>query len=164
MTNFAEFSVNCKMRYDFGDMIQVRYRHTDGENYDTWVSGEEVLQRLRSQAAEARLKGLSRLDWQQLQEAKERLPDDLKESAQQRLLDILANGMDDAIGGNVIGDNLADAVRNRDREDESSNNEKKRWVTYLQDEQFCAKLLELAWIQLEGSSPEMPEEEPDDWL
>ncbi len=45
MPDLADFSANCKMRHDYGDMIQVRYQHSDGENYDTWVSGDEVLSR-----------------------------------------------------------------------------------------------------------------------
>jgi len=40
------------MRHDFDDQIQVRYTHTDGESFDTWVSGEEVLGRINSVESE----------------------------------------------------------------------------------------------------------------
>ena len=43
------------MRHDFGDQIQVRYRHTDGEDYDTWVSGEEARQRLKTAEREKKI-------------------------------------------------------------------------------------------------------------
>lgn len=152
------------MRHDFGDQIQVRYRHTDGEDYDTWVSGEEVLGRIRSEAAEERLRGLVKLNWGQIQEIKDRLPDEAKEKTERWLLDILANGLEENLGSNLIGDSLADAVRGGKDKDASTDVAKERWINLLRDELFRAGVLELAWIQLEGSFPEdSPAEEPDDW-
>ena len=54
MTAFANFARRCRMRHDFADQFQVRYHHPNGEHYDTWVSGEEALSRLRSAGAEER--------------------------------------------------------------------------------------------------------------
>lgn len=153
------------MRHDFGDQIQVRYRHIDGEDYDTWVSGEEVLGRMRSEAAEERLRGIVKLNWGQIQQTKDRLPEEAKEKTERWLLDILANSLEDNLGGNLIGDSLADAVRGRKDEDASTDIAKEHWMNLLRDELFRAGVLELAWIQLEGSFPEDgPAEEPDDWI
>lgn len=152
------------MRHDFADQIQVRYRHSDGEAYDTWVSGEEVMRRLGSEAAERRLRGLSRLSWKEIQEAKERLPEEGKERLQDHVKDRLADGLEDVLGDNVIGESLAEAVRGGDEEEE----EETLWRARLRDEAFHEKVLELAWINLRGSFPEEDEggeaEEPDDWV
>lgn len=151
------------MRHDFGDQIQVRYRHTNGEDYDTWVSGSEVLGRMQSKAAEKRLRGFMKLNWQQIQEAKEQLPDEAKEKTKSWLLDNLANGFEDNLGGNLFGDSLADSIRGEN--DASTDLAKERWMNLLHDEDFRAGVLELAWIQLEGSFPEDSHtEEPDDWI
>lgn len=153
------------MRHDFGDQIRVRYRHTNGEDYDTWVSGSEVLGRMESRAAEKRLRGLLKLNWQQIQEAKERVPDEAEEKAKNWLLDILADGLEDNLGGNLIGDSLADSIRGENDLDASTELAKARWTNLLYDERFRAGVLELAWIQLEGSFPEDSHaEEPDDWI
>jgi hypothetical protein len=160
----TDFANRAKVRPDFGDMLQVRYRHTDGEEYDTWVSGEEVLQRLQSETAEERLRGLSRLDWQAIQAAKERLPDEGQKKLRRKLVDRFADEVEEAVGGNLIGDNLADAVRGRDSTADPYEAEREKWRTYLENEKFRAKVLELAWIQLEGSFPDEPPAEPDDWM
>ncbi|MGH2538755.1 MAG: hypothetical protein ACRDHL_15305 [Candidatus Promineifilaceae bacterium] len=162
MTEFAAFIANCKLRYDFADRFQVRYQHANGEAYDTWVSGEETLARLRSEAAEERLRGLAKLDRAQLEAARERLPELAKERLEDELRRRLGDVVEDNIGGNVIGDSLADAVRGRS---ESQPAEAERWRKLLQSETFRLQLLELAWIQLEGSIPdEAPPAEPGDWL
>ena len=164
MTSFAIFRDNSKMRHDFADQIQVRYRHVNGEEYDTWVSGDEVLQRLSSEASEEKLRRLSRLDWRELRNAKEQLPEQGKDKLEDTLVNRLADDVEDFIGGNVIGDNLADAVRGATREKRDSDDQKSRWVTLLGSEIFRMKVLELAWIQLEGSFPESNSRaEPDDW-
>lgn len=164
MTSFEQFCARTKMRHDFSDQIQVRYEHGDGEAYDTWVSGEEVMQRLRSEAAERRLRGLSRLDWQEIQEAKEKLPQEGKERLEEEARDRLADGVEDVLGNNVIGESLADAVRGRERgEDDDAT----LWRQRLQREAFQEKVLELAWINLRGSFPEEDEgafDEADDWI
>ena len=165
MTTFPQFCANCKMRHDYGDQIQVRYRPTTGEDYDTWVSGDEVLGRMRSGAAEKRLRVLMKLDWQQIQEAKDRLPDEAKEKTKNWLLEILADGLEENLGGNLIGDSLADSVRGEHDKAASKDLAKERWMNLLHDERFRAGVLELAWIQLEGSFPaDNHAEEPDDWI
>ena len=164
MTSFTNFRDNSKMRYDFADQIQVRYSHLNGEEYDTWVSGDEVLQRLSSEASEEKLRRLSRLDWRELRNAKEQLPEQGKDKLENTLVNRLADEVEDFIGGNVIGDNLADAVRGYRGEKRDSDDQKSRWVTLLGSEIFRMKVLELAWIQLEGSFPESDSPvEPDDW-
>lgn len=162
MTNFERFRAHTKMRHDFADQIQVRYQHSDGEAYDTWVSGEEVMQRLRSEAAERRLRGLSRLNWKEIQEAKETLPQEGKEQLEDQLKDRLADGLEEVLGNNVIGESLADALRGRDREQDE---DAALWRARLHDGVFREKVLELAWINLRGSFPEGNDaEEPDDWV
>ena len=164
MTSFTFFRDNSKMRHDFADQIQVRYRHVNGEEYDTWVSGDEVLQRLSSKASEEKLRRLSRLDWRELRNAKEQLPEQGKDKLEDTLISHLADEVEDFIGGNVIGDNLADAIRGESLEKRGSDDQKSRWVTLLGSELFRVKVLELAWIQLEGSFPESDfPVEPDDW-
>jgi len=165
MTDLADFSANCKMRHDYGDTIQVRYQHGDGESYDTWVSGDEVLSRLSSERAEKKLRGLRDLDWEKIQEAWEQWPEEAKDRAENSVLDILADNIQENIGGNIIGDTLSDAVRGKPTEHDSLESAKNRWLIFLQDENFRAKVLELAWIQLEGSFPNnQPPGEPNDWI
>ena len=162
MTSYAEFRRSCKMRYDFGDQIQVRYRHGDGEEYDTWVSGEEVLQRLKSDAAESRLKDPGRMEWRQLQELRERLPDDVRSKLESELQDRLADGLEEAIGDNLIVDNLANVIRGQ--EGGGDEDQRTQWSLLIEDHTFRDKVLAIAWIQLEGSFPDAGRaEEPNDW-
>lgn len=165
MTTFKEFAVKAKMRPDFGDMIQVRYVHSDGDDYDTWVSGEEVMQRLASETAEQRLRGISKLDWETIKEARERLPEEGKKKIRRNLIDRLSDEVRGAIGGTVVGDSFADAISGRDTTEDPDELERDTWRQRLTDDDFRAKVLELAWIQLEGSFPDedLPEE-PDDWM
>lgn len=158
---FEDFAPRCKIRHDFADQIQVRYYHPNGEHFDTWVSGEEVLSRLRSEAAEQRLEGLRRLDWQAIRQAGQELPEQARNTLYRRLRDYLGDQVDESLGSNRIGGSLADAVRGEtnDADDEKS------WRAFLADAAFRAVVLELAWIDLEGSLPELPAEpEPDDWV
>ena len=165
MTTFKEFAIKARMRPDFGDMIQVRYVHSDGDDYDTWVSGEEVLQRLASETAEQRLRGISKLDWAAIKEARERLPDEGKKKLRRKLIDRLSNEVKGAVGGNVIGDSFADAISGRDSSEDPYDLERDAWRQRLTDDDFRAKVLELAWIQLEGSFPDDDSlDEPDDWM
>lgn len=165
MTSFDGFIAACKMRYDFDDQFQVRYQHADGEFYDTWVSGEEVLTRLRSEAAEERIENLKNLDLDAIRELADELPDIGKQRAWLGLKDRLADTMEDSIGGNAIGDRLADALRGRDSDAETYDRERLSWLAYLDMELFRAKILELAWIQLEGSFPDDdPAGAHDDWV
>jgi hypothetical protein len=165
MPTFKDFTTKAKIRPDFGDMIQIRYVHTDGDDYDTWVSGEEVLQRLASETAEQRLQGISQLDWDAIEEAKDKLPEEGKKKLRRKLIDRLSDEVKGAIGGNVIGDSFADAISGRDSTEDPYEAEREKWRTHLKEPPFRAKVLELAWIQLEGSFPaDDNPEEPDDWM
>lgn len=162
MTSYAQFCRNCRMRHDFGDQIQVRYRYSNGEEYDTWVSGEEVLQRLRSEAAVSRMEELRRTDWQQIRELRERLQGEAHDKLKSELQDRLANGLEETLGANQIGQSLADAVRGR--KDGREADRETEWSLLIDDQAFRDKVLELAWIQLEGSFPaDGPAGGPDDW-
>ncbi len=164
MVNFSLFGERCKMRHDFDDQIQVRYRHGEGEEFDTWVSGLEALQRLRSEAAEERLKGLSQLAGDDLKLVLDSLPEITKGSARESLRDALADRLQNSFGGNIIGDALSDSARGRSTAPESANAKKQRWLALLKYEPFRQRVLHLAWIQLEGSFPKSePNAEPDDW-
>lgn len=163
MTTLDQFRARSKTRHDFQDQIQVRYRHNDGEEYDTWVSGQEVLARLKSDAAEQRLKAIGRLDWQEIRQTAEQLPQEAEQSLRDRLKNKLADTVEDALGGNPIGDELANKVRGRNPDQDPRDAEKQHWQTLLQDNTFRAKLLELAYIQLAGSFPEETNQ-PDDWI
>jgi hypothetical protein len=159
MRSYADFARRCRMRHDFADQFQVRYDHPGGESYDTWVSGEEVLSRLRSGAAETRLRHWGRLQPDDLGEAWEKGKREAKESLMNRLRDRFGDGVDALAGGNPLGDSLAENVRGRD--DEGGEN----WPSYLHDEAFRAVALELAWINLRGSFPDSgTPDEPDDWV
>jgi hypothetical protein len=165
MTTFKEFAIKAKMRPDYGDMIQVRYVHPNGDDYDTWISGEEVLQRLASETAEQRLRSISKLDWDTIREAKERLPEEGKKKLRRNIIDRFADEVKGAIGGNVIGDSFADAISGQDSSEDPYEAEREKWRIYLKEDPFRAKVLELAWIQLEGSFPEDDSPvEPDDWM
>lgn len=160
MTTYEQFINRCKMRYDFDDQIQVRYKHSDGETYDTWVSGEEALSRIKSIEAEERLKALKNLNLDVLRKLKNELPEKGKERAWTTLKDQMADIVGESIGGNLIGDNLEHVVRGYDIE-----KGQEYWLLLLKEPSFRVKVLELAWIQLEGSFPEDGStEELNDWI
>jgi hypothetical protein len=165
MTNFVQFSKRCKMRHDFDDQIQVRYQHLDGQDYDTWVSGEEALRRLGSSEAEEQLKSLNNLSRDDLRVVLRSLPERIRDIVQRRLRDELADTLETGIGGNLIGDALAGAARGQGTAGETAASEKERWLALLHYGPFRKIVLELAYIQLEGSFPEVESgQEPDDWL
>ncbi len=165
MTNYDQFSQRCKMRHDFGDQIQVRYQHSDGTHYDTWVSGTEALQRLESIAAEDQLRSLSRLDADDLRIIVDSLPDTIRKTVRRSLRDRLADRLESAIGGNPIGDAMSEAARGQSPAAGSSTSEADRWHALLRYEPFRQRVLELAWIALEGSFPDdETKTEPDDWV
>ena len=162
MTSFRQFQDRCKMRHDFDDQIQVRYIHPNGEQIDTWVSGEEALSRVRSSENEARLRALSQLDLDTLRKLKNELPEKGKKQLWESIMEQLADSVDDAIGDSIIGESLADAVRGYD-DDEGPDIQ--RWKLLLHDPDFKAMVLELAWIQLDGSLPEEDvSQKLDDWV
>jgi hypothetical protein len=142
------------MRYDFGDQFQVRYQHSNGEFFDTWVSGDEAIQRLSSEETEEQLKSLRRLDLAALRKALDKLPGRSREQAWRSLSDRVGDSVEDMIGGNIIGDGLADAVRGNNSDTSPKDLEMQRWLAILEDEVFRTKVLELAWIQLDGSFPD----------
>jgi len=165
MSQFRQFSERCKMRHDFGDQIQVRYQHPGGEHYDTWVSGSEVLQRLNSLESEEQLRGLSRLTLEDLKIVYQSLPDAARETVRGSLRDELADRLEKNIGGSVIGDSLSKAVRGRSTLSDTTQSEKERWTALIRYEPFHQIVLNLAWIQLEGSFPEANiDPRPGDWL
>ncbi|UCG23441.1 MAG: hypothetical protein JSW55_15005 [Chloroflexota bacterium] len=152
------------MRLDFADQIQVRYHHLNEEEYDTWVSGTEALKRVRSQATEEQLKELSRLNRRDLKLVLDALPELAKGLARESLRDVLADHLQENLGGNILGDSLSDAMRGQNTAAEPIDAER-RWRALLRYEPFRQKVLDLAWIQLEGSFPDVePGADLDDWL
>ena len=165
MTSFQQFSDFCKMRHDYGDMIQVRYSHSSGEVFDTWVSGEEILQRFHSEAAEDRLRKLSTFDRNELRQTADDLPDKARNYGEKTAANRLAKEIEDFLGDNVISEGLADTIRGGTSGEAPDKSGRDKWRAHLQDPVFREKVVELAWIQLEGSFPEEEsEEEPDDWI
>lgn len=161
MMILKRFLQTAKMRHDFGDQIQVRYHHTDGEAYDTWVSGEEALKRLKTADREKKIKGFP---WKSILNVGKTLPEKGKAEAKRQLRERLGDTLDDVVGDNVIGESWADAVRGRARPSDPYDATKQTWQTHLQDPTFRAQLLELAWLNLSGSFLETTPTEPDDWV
>ncbi|HEX6385419.1 MAG TPA: hypothetical protein VF177_12170 [Anaerolineae bacterium] len=164
MTTFVQFCTRAKVRHDFSDMIQVRYSHHGGEDFDTWVSGEEVMARLKTMSREQLIQSFSRMNWQEAKEALEREVESGKKRAHDHLLGRLADAVSDNIGGNIFGDTLADKIRGVDSAADRRHEEKQLWHRRLQNDAFRAVVLELAWINLEGSFPGESVDEPDDWV
>ena len=152
MGSFSSFARRCRMRHDFADQIQVRYQHTNGESYDTWISGEEVLARLRSADVEERLRRLGQLQPRELGAARDEAGRRLRRTLRDRLRDRLGDSVDSLAGGNPLGDSLVANVRGQKPESEVT--EAAHWQGYLQDDSFRAIALEVAWINLRGSFPE----------
>lgn len=156
------FLQTAKMRHDFGDQIQVRYQHTDGQDYDTWVSGEEVVKRLKTAEQEKKIKGFP---WRSILNVGKTLPEKGKAEAKRQLRERLGDALDEVAGGNVIGDSWVDEVRGRTQPTDPHDAAKQIWQTHLQDPTFRAQILELAWLNLSGSFPEDPTPtELDDWV
>ena len=63
MTTYNQFCAGAKMRHDFSDQIQVRYTHPNGEEFDTWVSGAEIMSRLQTAIRERLIKSFSTKNW-----------------------------------------------------------------------------------------------------
>ena len=156
------------MRHDFSDRIQVRYRHGDGQEFDTWVSGKEALQRLQSADVEDLLRRLGDLDHDELRSLAKKLPEAGKEHLRRSLRERLARSVDETLGDSIIADSLADLVDDAASDDHDTSGHdtsKQYWQTHLDDPRFRAMVLELAFIQLEGSLPENASaDETDDWI
>lgn len=165
MTNFNQFSSQAKMRHDYSDMIQVRYTHPNGEDFDAWVSGEEVMQRLDTQARERLIKSFSQKDWDETKQSAQKEVEKSKNKARRFLKNRLADIVSDQIGDNIIGDTLADNVRDVDSNLDAYDQEKAVWQNRLQDDSFRKIVLELAWIVLSGTMPEENNDQSlDDWV
>lgn len=163
MTTEAQFRAKAKMRHDFNDQIQVRYTHPNGEVFDTWISGEEVMQRLDTKSRERLIRSFAQKNWQQLRHAASDIIDEAKERGRRSLRDRLADAVADNLGDNVVGDSLADRVRGVDSSADPYQQEKELWQARLSDASFRAIALELAWINLEGTFPDEGQEELNDW-
>ena len=164
MTTFIQFCAGAKMRHDFSDQIQVRYPHPSGENFDTWISGEEVLSRLKTISREQLIHSFSRMNWPEAKAALQRELDEGQQKAQRSLKERLASIVEDNIGGNIFGNTLADNIRGVDSSADPREQEKALWQQRLHHDAFRAIALELAWINLEGTFPDEPSAEPDDWV
>jgi hypothetical protein len=152
------------MRHDFDDQIQVRYQYDD-EHFDTWVSGTEALQRLESVETEEQIRSLGELDSNDLRFVLESLPETTRSAIRRSLSEKAAERLESLIGGNLIGDAISNAILGRSDEPLPSSFVKERWRALIRYEPFRQKVLELAWIQLEGSFPDSGvEPPPDDWL
>ena len=151
------------MRHDFSDQIQVRYPHPTGEAFDTWISGEEVMSRLKTMSREQLIHSFSRMNWKEAKAAMQREVDEGKSKARRGLKDRLADAVSDSIGGNIFGDTLANNIRGVDSNEDPRAKEKAMWQQRLQNDGFRAVALELAWINLEGTFPDEDTAVPDDW-
>lgn len=169
MTTITQFNARAKMRHDYSDMIQVRYPHPNGENFDTWVSGEEIMARLKTQDRERLIKSFSQKDLPQtraaLKKEAQKGMEAAKKKARRSFKDRLADVVGDQIGGNIFGDTLADNIRGVDSNVDPRERERQQWQNRLRDKAFRAMALELAWIDLAGTMPDEGDEaEPDDWI
>lgn len=164
MPTLAQFANRLKMRHDYSDMIQVRYIHPDGETFDTWISGEEVLSRLKTASREQLIRSFSTM---KLDEAKSGIKHEIeaqKDKQKQNLKERLAGKIEEAVGGNIFGDTLADNIRGVDSTVDPNAKEKAMWQSRLEQRPFRAIAIELAWFNLKGSLPEESPPEPDDWV
>jgi hypothetical protein len=164
MTTFIQFCAKAKLRHDFSDQIQVRYPHPTGEDFDTWISGEEVMSRLKTMSREQLIHSFCRMNWTEAKAALQRELDEGKQTARRSLKERLAGLVEDNIGGNIFGDTLADNIRGVDSNADPRAQEKARWQQRLHHDAFRAIALELAWINLEGTFPDESPTEPDDWV
>ena len=164
MTTFIQFCAGAKLRHDFSDQIQVRYPHPAGENFDTWISGEEVMSRLKTMSREQLTHSFSRMNWTEAKAALQRELDEGQQKARRSLKERLAGMVEDNIGGNIFGNTLANNIRGVDSSADPREQEKALWQQRLHHDAFRAVALELAWINLEGTFPDEPSAEPDDWV
>lgn len=165
MTTYTQFCAKAKMRHDYADMIQVRYTQVNGEDFDTWISGEEVMSRLKTMSREALIYSFSKMKWTEAKMAVER---EWQQGKERTYWDMRQRGGDifaDYFGGHIFGEMMADNIRGEDNSVAPQDKEKALWHGRLSDPAFRAVALELAWINLDGSFPDEPAvEEADDWV
>lgn len=165
MTTQTQFIAKAKARHHHSDQIQVRYPHPNKKKYDTFVSGEEAMSRLNTNAQDRLIKSFSTKNWGQ---AKSSIKGELhkgKKASGKKLKHRLGGYVEDKIGGNVVGDTLADNVRGIDSTKDPREIEKEMWQERLHDTEFKDMVLYLAWLDLDGSLPK--EDDPndvDDWV
>ena len=164
MTTFTQFCAGAKLRHDFSDQIQVRYSHPTGEDFDTWISGEEVMSRLKTMSREQLIRSFSRMNWTEAKAALQQEMDEGQQKARRSLKNRLADMVEDNIGGNILGNTLADNIRGVDSSADPREQEKAVWQQRLGNDAFRAIALELGWINLEGTFPAERNAEPDDWV
>jgi len=164
MTTQNQFCDKAKMRHDFSDQIQVRYSHPNGEDFDTWISGEEVMQRLDTKSRERLIKSFSQKKWRQMRDEAQDLIEKKKNKTKKNFKDRFADMVSDNVGDNIFGDTLADKIRGVDSDVDPYDQEKQLWQSRLQNDAFRSIAIELAWINLEGTLPDEGEESVDDWV
>lgn len=164
MTTFLQFARGAKMRHDFSDQIQVRYSHANGEDFDTWISGEEVIARLKTASREELIKSFSQMNVRQAKRGVKKEIEERKKQFRSDIMDRLGGLVEDNIGGNLFGDTLADNIRGRDSNRDEYAEEKQRWQNLLRDDAFRMVALQLAWINIGDTLPDEEQAESDDWV
>jgi Rad3-related DNA helicase len=164
MTTFPQFASRARMRHDFSDQIQVRYRHPNGEEFDTWISGEEVLARLKTASREELIKSFSQMNLKQAKREVKKEIEERKKQFRSDAVDRLGGLVEENIGGNIFGDTLADNIRDRDSNRDEFAEEKQQWQSRLSDEAFRLVALQLAWTNIGDTLPDEPTAESDDWV
>jgi hypothetical protein len=164
MTTFIQFCAGARLRHDFSDQIQVRYLHPTGEKFDTWISGEEVMSRLKTMSREQLIHSFSRMNWSEAKAAFQRELDEGQQKVRRSLKERLSGLVEENIGGNIFGDTLANNIRGVDSSADPREQEKALWQQRLHHDAFRAIALELAWINLEGTFPDEPSAAADDWV
>ena len=152
------------MRHDFSDQIQVRYSHANGEDFDTWISGEEVLARLKTASREELIKSFSQMNLEQAKRGVKKEIEERKKQFRSDVMDRLGGLVEDNIGGNIFGDTLADNIRGHDSNRDEYNEEKQQWQSRLRDEAFHIVALQLAWINIGDTLPDEETAESNDWV
>ncbi|NHZ71703.1 MAG: hypothetical protein GWP17_01285, partial [Aquificales bacterium] len=107
MTTQTQFNTSAKTRHHHSDMIQVRYPHPNGKQYDTFVSGEEAMSRLDTQAQDRLIKSFSTQNWDQAKHSIKKEWHKGKDASGKKLKNRLGDFVQDKVGGNVFGDTLA---------------------------------------------------------
>ena len=102
MTTFHQFARRARMRHDFSDQIQVRYSHANGEEFDTWISGEEVLARLKTASREELIKSFSQMNLAQAKRGVKKEIEERKKQFRSDVMDRLGGLVEDNIGATFL--------------------------------------------------------------